>query len=77
MEQIEKLSTYIKNKEQRAERGVSVDDAIDAIKQSDYESIVVVGIDKEGKIEFSYSGRTNLELLGLLDLAKDIIRANM
>ena len=62
----------IKSYKENKSRGASVKDVIDSLKECEHktESIAVVVMYSDGEIETAYSTENNVELIGLLDIAK-------
>ena len=69
----------IKSYKENKSRGASVKDVIDSLKECEYktESIAVVVMYSDGEIDTAYSGESNVELIGLLNMAKAEITNNI
>ncbi|MDW0113772.1 hypothetical protein QT711_11290 [Sporosarcina saromensis] len=65
----------IKAYKQKKERGASVEEiAHELVKVSnDLDSVIIVTLTAEKEIEVSYSSDSEAELIGLLEVAKDIV----
>lgn len=65
----------LKDYKQRKERGYSVKDAVEELDKcaDDYESIIIIGINNNKAIDVSFSGDSDAELIGLLEVAKSIL----
>lgn len=62
-----------KEAKRRKERGVSNEEFMDKSKEffKDADSIVVVGVDKNGLISSFYAQSTSLQAIGMMEVAKE------
>lgn len=65
----------IKQYKQRKERGCSVSDLAEELKENadNYESIVIIGLTNDKGIDISFSSDNGAESIGLLEVAKSIL----
>ena len=61
-----------KEKQERRDRGISVNDIVDYInkKKNNIDSIIVLATHKDGEIQASYSLDNDVEAIGILEIAK-------
>lgn len=67
------MSMDFKELKRRKERGVSNEEFMDQSKEffKDADSIVVVGVDKNGLISSFYTQSTSLQAIGMMEVAKE------
>ncbi|MBS5821375.1 MAG: hypothetical protein KIC85_09445 [Enterococcus gilvus] len=67
------MSMDFKELKRKKERGVSNEEFMDQSKKffSDADSIVVVGVDKDGVISSFYTQSTSLQAIGMMEVAKE------
>ena len=57
---------------QKKQRGYTVKEVLDEAVKGDYKTILIIGLDNDGMIDFYCSQDSCLEGIGLLEVAKEI-----
>ena len=65
-------------KKSSKERGASVKEILEEnlTASKNYESVLVISLDKDGEVNLGYSYESSLQVLGMLEIAKNYILNN-